>query len=393
LNADRGSQATLGRPDFELPGLHRAALDAASEFTERELSPIAGQIDAEDRFPEWLWSRLAEVGFLGAAIPERWGGSGGDLLTAAVIVQAMARGVPAVAMSYGAHTNLCAHNLLRNGNDEQRGHYLPKLCSGEFIGGLALTEPGAGSDAVGIQLRARKVEGGHRLTGTKIFITNGSIADLLIVYGKTDPDAGGRGITAFLVEPKTMGVRVDSVLEKMGMHGSPTAVLGFDEVFVPAENVLGEVNTGLRVMMGGLDVERAYFAALCVGVAEQALKHTLEYANTREQFGRKIGEFQLVQGRIADSYTMIEAARLLAYRAASIVEDRRASTESAAALLLAAETAQLATNNAVQIFGGYGYMRESPVERLFRDARLLTIGAGTSEVRRTLIARELLHLR
>jgi isovaleryl-CoA dehydrogenase len=177
------------------------------------------------------------------------------------------------------------------------------------------------------------------------------------------------------------------------MHGSPTAVLGFDEVFVPAENVLGEVNTGLRVMMGGLDVERAYFAALCVGVAEQALKHTLEYANTREQFGRKIGEFQLVQGRIADSYTMIEAARLLAYRAASIVEDRRASTESAAALLLAAETAQLATNNAVQIFGGYGYMRESPVERLFRDARLLTIGAGTSEVRRTLIARELLHLR
>jgi isovaleryl-CoA dehydrogenase len=373
--------------------VHQATLDAADEFAQGELQPLAADIDRDDRFPDWLWSRLGGLGFLGAGVPERWGGSGGDLLTAAVIVQALARAVPSIALSYGAHTNLCAHNLLRNGSDTQRDRYLPGLCSGELIGGLALTEPGAGSDAVGIQMRARSEGAGYRLSGTKIFITNGSIADLLIVYAKTTLDAGSKGITAFLVEPKTMGVAVDSVLEKMGMHGSPTTILSFDDVFVPAENVLGEVDKGLRVMMGGLDVERAFFSALCLGVSEQALRLTIQYALTREQFGKKIGEFQLVQAKIADTYTAVEAARLLAYRAAVVVERRRASTESAAALLFAAETAQLATNNAVQVHGGYGYMRESAVERLFRDARLLTIGAGTSEIRRTLIGRELLGLR
>ncbi len=374
--------------------VHRAVLDAALEFTEREIAPVGGEIDVSDRFPDWLWHRLGELGLLGAGIPERWGGSGGDLLTASLIVEALAHGSPAVAQSFGAHNNLCAHNLLRNGTDEQRQRYLPGLCTGQAIGGLALTEPDAGSDATGIKMRARVEDKGYRLTGTKTFITNGSIADLLIVYAKTEPEAGRRGITAFLVEPKTMGVRVDSVLDKMGMHGSPTTVLSFDGVLVPQENVLGRVNDGLAVMMSGLDVERAFFAFMCVGVAEQALKYTLEYALAREQFGQKIGEFQLVQAKIADSYTAVEAARLLAYKAARAVQGRRrASLESASAMLFAAETAQLSTNNAVQVFGGYGYIRESPVERLYRDARILTIGAGTSEIRRTLIARELLRLR
>ena len=368
--------------------------ESALRFARRELGPVAGRIDAEDAFAPDLFLRLAQAGYLGAGIPEEEGGAGGDLMTAALIGWALARVSPAVALSYGAHLNLCAHNLLRNGTAEQRRRYLPQLAAGKLIGAMALTEPNAGSDATGIRTTARRHGDRYLLNGTKMFITNGPVADLVLVYAKTAPELGKKGISAFLVEKDFPGFAVGQRLQKMGMRGSPTGELVFTDCEVPTENLLGTENEGLRVMMSGLDAERALYSFTGVGIAEEAFALALSYALQREQFGSRIGEFQLVQAKLADMYAGLEAARLLAIRAIrSVGAGRRASKEAAAAILFAAQTARLVTDEALQIHGGYGYTTDYPLERFFRDAKLLDIGAGTQEIRRLVIARELLGLR
>ena len=285
-----------------------------------------------------------------------------------------------------------AHNILRNGTEQQKQKYLPELASAEMIGGLGLTEPNAGSDAMGIQTTARSVDGGYLLNGTKVFITNGPIADLLIVYAKTKPEAGSRGITAFIFETKTPGYHVARKLEKLGMHGSPTGELVFEDAFVPEENVLGKVNEGFKVVMSGLDLERAFFAVSMVGGLEAALEVSLKYAKEREQFGQPIANFQLIQAKLADMYTDLEAARLMAHRSMWLAQQgKRVSKEAAAALLFTARAAMRAADEALQIHGGWGYLTDFEVEKMWRNAKLGEIGAGTNEIRQLLIARELLH--
>ncbi|BDG59819.1 isovaleryl-CoA dehydrogenase [Caldinitratiruptor microaerophilus] len=377
-----------------LPPEHEALAEAALQFARQIIGPVAETIDREDTFPVAVWKQLAEQGYTGLGIPEEYGGSGGDVLAAALVGWALTRASPAVALSYGAHLNLCAHNLYRNGNEDQRRRYLPRLARGEWIGALGLTEPNAGSDATGIRATARREGDVYVLNGTKMFITNGPVADVVLVYAKTRPDLGQRGISAFIVERTFPGFRVAQTLDKLGMRGSPTGELVFEDCRVPAENLLGQENEGLRIMMSGLDMERAFFAWAGVGIAEEAFELALRYATQREQFGRRIGEFQLIQAKLSDMYTGIQAARLLALHALQLVQEgRRASKEAAAALLFASQVARRATDEAVQIHGGYGYVRGSVVERLFRDAKLMDIGAGTNEIRRTLLARELLGLR
>ncbi|WP_052887917.1 acyl-CoA dehydrogenase family protein [Thermogemmatispora carboxidivorans] len=380
--------------DFELPEEHRLAYESALQFALREIKPLTAELERSDDFPRWLWQKLADQGYTGIGIPESYGGSGGDFLMAALVARAIGRANGGIAMSFGAHLNLCAHNILRNGTEEQKQRYLPKLAAAEMIGGLALTEPDAGSDAMGIRTTARAVDGGFVLNGTKVFITNGPIADLLIVYAKTKPEAGSRGITAFLFETKTPGYHVARKIEKVGMHGSPTGELVFEEAFVPAENVLGRVDEGYRVVMSGLDLERAFFAVSIVGGIEAALELSLKYARERQQFGQPIANFQLIQAKLADMYTDLEAARLLAHRALWLAQQgQRVSKEAAAALLFTARAQWRAANEALQIHGGWGYTTDFEVERMWRDARLAEIGAGTTEIRQLIIARELLGLR
>jgi isovaleryl-CoA dehydrogenase len=380
--------------DFELPEEHRLAYESALSFAQREIRPHTAEIEQSDDFPRWLWQKLAEQGYTGIGIPEAYGGSGGDFLMAALVARALGRANGAIAMSFGAHLNLCAHNILRNGTEEQKQRYLPKLAAVEMVGGLALTEPDAGSDAMGIRTTAREVEGGYRLNGTKVFITNGPIADLLIVYAKTRPEAGSRGITAFIVETQTPGYRVARKIPKVGMHGSPTGELVFEDVFVPMSAVLGRVNEGYRVVMSGLDLERAFFATSIVGGIEAALEISLKYARERVQFGQPIAQFQLIQAKLADMYTDLEAARLMAQRALWLAQQgQRVSKEAAAALLFAARAQTRAAHEAMQIHGGWGYTTDFEVERMWRDARLAEIGAGTTEIRQLLIARELLGMR
>jgi isovaleryl-CoA dehydrogenase len=297
-------------------------------------------------------------------------------------------------MSFGAHLNLVAHNILRNGTEQQKQKYLPELASAGMIGGLGLTEPNAGSDAMGIQMTARSVDEGYLLNGTKVFITNGPIANLLIVYAKTKPEAGSRGITAFIFETNTPGYYVARKLEKLGMHGSPTGELVFEDAFVPEENVLGKVNEGYKVVMSGLDLERAFFAVSMVGGLEAALEVSLKYAREREQFGQPIANFQLIQAKLADMYTDLEAARLMAHRCMWLAQQgKRVSKEAAAALLFTARAAMRAADEALQIHGGWGYLTDFEVEKMWRNAKLGEIGAGTNEIRQLLIARELLGMR
>jgi isovaleryl-CoA dehydrogenase len=368
--------------------------DSALEFARKRLAPFVEVMEREDAFPTEVWQLLAGQGYLGAGVPEQYGGSGGDYLSAALIHQAVARVSGAIALSYGAHLNLCTHNILRHGSEEQRRRHLPKPCSGKWIGGLALTEPNAGSDAMGIQMVARRDGTGWILNGFKIFITNGPIADVLVVYAKTTPVAGSRGITAFIVQTGTPGFRVAKSLEKVGMRGSPTGELTFEDVRVPKENVLGEADRGYVVLMGGLDLERAFLAAGALGSMEECLELSLRYARQRAQFGRPIGHFQLIQAKLADMYTRLVTARTYVYEVLKMAQTgERISKEAAAALLFAAESAMEAADEAVQIHGGYGYIKEFPVERIWRDAKLMEIGAGTNEIRRLIIARELLGLR
>jgi isovaleryl-CoA dehydrogenase len=380
--------------DFDLPEEHQLAYESAFAFGQEVIWPHNDEIERSDDFPRWLWQRLAAQGYTGIAIPEEYGGSGGDFLMAALVSRGIGRANGAIAMSFGAHLNLCTHNIMRNGTDEQKAAYLPKLVSTEMIGGLALSEPNAGSDAMGIQMTAKPVDGGYLLNGMKMFITNGPIADLLVVYAKTKPEAGSRGITAFIVETKTPGFQVSRKLQKLGMHGSPTGELVFEDVFVPETNVLGKVNEGFKVVMSGLDLERAFFAVSAIGGLEAALEISIKYAKEREQFGQPIANFQLIQAKIADMYTDLEAARLMAHRCMWLAQQgKRVSKEAAAALLFSARASMRAANEALQIHGGWGYLTDFEVERMWRNAKLGEIGAGTNEIRQLLIARELLGMR
>jgi len=384
--------------DFELSEVHKMLAESVYDFMVREIEPIAEKIDREDKLPEGIWRRLGELGVMGVTIPERYGGAGLDYLAQCICLEQMSRICPALSLCCHAHSNLCADNLCRNGTEEQRKKYLPQMCSGEKIGALAITEPNAGSDAVGIQMRAAKRGRHYVLNGTKTFITNGPIAGVLIVYAKTAPEKGAKGITAFLVEPGCQGTFTTRHLEKMGERGSPTGELIFDDYHVPEENVLGEENQGVKVMMGGLDMERVAGTGWTLGMAERALELSLKYAKERVQFGQPIGQFQLIQEKLVEMYVGIESARLLMYKAATMAQTAERGGKgsdinkiAAAALLLAGQVATQAVLHAVQIHGGYSYMLDYPVNRLLRDVKLGEIGAGTTEVRKIVIARELLR--
>jgi|HubBroStandDraft_1064217.scaffolds.fasta_scaffold00067_19 isovaleryl-CoA dehydrogenase len=369
----------------------RELREAARRFSRKEIAPIADRMDREDYFPRDVFGRLGEQGFLGVTIPEAHGGLGLSYRSQALILEEIARVSPALALSVGAHSNLFADNLSRNANDAQRAEYLPPAAAGDTVGALALTEPNAGSDAVSLRTRAERRGEHWVLNGSKQFITNGPVADALLVYAKTAPEKGSHGISAFLVRKDDPGFVVAKSLDKMGMRGSPTGELAFQECTLPRDRLVGTENEGVRVMMSGLNIERAVLTAIPVGIMAECLERSIEYARQREQFGQKIGKFQLIQAKLADMYTELEASRLLLYRALEqVATDARSMGPAAAALTYASEASTRVALEAIQIHGGYGYMRDLPLERLARDAKLLEIGAGTSEIRRLLLARELL---
>ena len=377
--------------ELSLSPEERDLREAARRFAQKEIAPVAERMDREDYFPRDVFAHLGDQGFLGLTVPEKFGGLGLSYIPQALVLEEIARVSPALALSVGAHSNLFADNLARNGDDDQRAAFLPPIVTGEQIGALALTEPNAGSDAVSIRTRADRHGSHYVLNGTKQFITNGPVADALLVYAKTAPDKGPRGISAFLVRRDTPGFSVAKSLDKMGMRGSPTGELAFQDVEVPRDQLVGRENEGVRIMMSGLNVERAVLAAIPVGIIAECLDRSLSYAREREQFGQKIGRFQLVQEKIAAMYSDLEASRWLMYNALeSVKADPRSLRASATALTFASEASTRVALDAIQIYGGYGYMRDLPLERFARDAKLLEIGAGTSEIRRLIVARELL---
>lgn len=384
---------------FDLDEDQRAVLEQADRFGRKELYAIAEKMDADEWWPGDAFRKIGEQGFLGATIPEDYGGAGMDLLSAGLVVQAFGRWNHALTLSCIAHDNLCANNIYRNGNEAQRRRYLPGLCSGQLVGALGLTEPGAGSDALGSMRTTARRDGDHYvLNGTKLFITNGPVADVLLVYAKTAPEKGAQGISAFIVEKDFPGFKVAQSLKKMGYRGSPTGELVFEDCRVPAENLIGEENRGVSVVMSGLDLERAMIAPLCLGVAERAFELSLDYAKTRHQFGKPIGSFQMIQSMLADMYVLIETMRTFSYRtlaeAAPLEVGGGGRGEihklTAASVLYAADSCHTVLDKAVQIHGGSGYVWESEINRLYRSNKLLEIGAGTTEVRKLIIAGELL---
>lgn len=377
----------------------REILDSADRYARAELYPLSERMDAEEWWPSDIMQRLGEAGYLGITTPSQLGGLDSDVFTAGLIAQAFARWNHALALSWVVHENLCLNNILANASDEQRARFLPRLCSGEWIGALGLTEPGAGSDALGsMRTTARRDGDDYVLNGTKIFITNGPVADIVLVYAKTDPAKGPKGISAFVVETNTPGFSVAQKLEKMGWRGSQTGELVFDECRVPAANRLGEENSGVRVVMSGLDLERAMISPLCLGICERALELSIDYAKTRVQFGKPIGEFQMIQSRLADMYVAVETLRGFSYqvlaRCAELGHGEGGRGEihalTAASILYAANSMNKVLDDAVQIHGGSGYIWESEINRLFRATKLMEIGAGTTEVRKLIIAGELL---
>lgn len=383
--------------DFTLTKEQILIQKSVREFMLKEVAPFTETIDADDWFPKGLWKKMGDAGILGINIGTEYGGSGYDIFTSMLAMVEMAKISPAIALSYGANVNLCIHNLERNSNAEQKSKYLPGLCSGELVGCLGLTEPDAGSDAVGIMTTAEFKDGFYILNGSKMFITNAPMADVGIAYAKTDMAAGARGITAFIIEKDFKGFSVSGHINKIGHRGSPTGEIIFTDCQVPEKNILGKLNNGIAVMMTGLDVERIIIAGMALGCAETALELALKYAKQRKQFGKYISTFQLIKGKLADMYTEIEAARSLLYRAAILAgkaEKGGKGTEvhklAAAAILFTAEVASRAVNESLQIHGGYGYTLDYPINRFFRDAKLYEIGAGTSEIRRIIIANELI---
>jgi isovaleryl-CoA dehydrogenase len=376
--------------DFDLGEDINMLRDMVQQFAQAEIAPLAEQIDKENQHPRELWNRMGELGLLGITVSSEYGGSDMGYLAHCIALEEISRASASIGLSYGAHSNLCVNQIYRNGNDEQRAKYLPKLCSGEHIGALAMSETGAGSDVVSMKLRAEKVNGGFKLTGNKMWITNGPDADVFVVYAKTDSAAHSKGITAFIVERDTEGFTRAPKLDKLGMRGSNTCELIFDGAFVPEENILGQLNHGAAVLMSGLDYERTVLAAGSVGIMLACMDLVIPYIHERKQFGKAIGEFQLMQGKIADMYVDLNSSRSYLYAVAKAC-DRGQTTraDSAAIILYAAERATQVALQTIQTMGGNGYMNEFPAGRLLRDAKLYEIGAGTSEIRRMLIGREL----
>jgi isovaleryl-CoA dehydrogenase len=387
---------------MQLPGLDfglgddiEALRDAVRGFAQAEIAPRAAEIDRSDQFPMDLWRRMGSLGVLGVTVAEQYGGADMGYLAHMIAMEEISRASASVGLSYGAHSNLCVNQIHRNGSEAQKRKYLPKLVSGEHVGALAMSEPGAGSDVISMKLRAEDKGGYFLLNGTKMWITNGPDADTMVVYAKTEPEMGARGVTAFLVERGMKGFSTAQKLDKLGMRGSHTGEMVFDNVEVPAENVLGEVNGGARVLMSGLDYERAVLAAGPIGIMQAVMDNVVPYIHDRKQFGQSIGEFQLIQGKVADMYTVLQAARSFCYTIGKNLDAlgrehvRRVRKDCASVILWCAEKATWMAGEGIQIFGGNGYINEYPLGRLWRDAKLYEIGAGTSEIRRMLIGREL----
>jgi len=380
-------------PDFDFALGDNAAMIRASveRFADEQIAPLAARIDAEDWFARKLWPKMGALGLHGITVDETDGGLGLGYLEHVIAVEEVSRASASIGLSYGAHSNLCVNQIRRWGTAEQKARYLPKLISGEHVGSLAMSEVGAGSDVVAMKLRADAVAGGYRLNGTKFWITNGSEADTLVVYAKTAPDAGSKGITAFLIEKGFAGFSIGQKLDKMGMRGSPTAELVFDDCFVPAENILGALHGGVKVLMSGLDYERVVLAGLQIGIMQACLDTVIPYVRERRQFGHAIGTFQLMQAKVADMYVALQSARAYVYAVARACDAGQTTRfDAAGAILLASENAFRVSGEAVQALGGAGYTKDWPVERYLRDAKLLDIGAGTNEIRRMLIGRELI---
>lgn len=391
--------------DFGLPEDMTALRDAVRTFAANEIAPRASQIDRDDQFPMDLWPKMGKMGLLGVTASPEYGGAGLGYLAHMIVMEEISRASASVGLSYGAHSNLCVNQIMRNGTEAQRAKLLPPLIAGEHVGALAMSEPDAGSDVVSMKLRATADGAGYRLNGTKMWITNGPDAQTLVVYAKTDPDKQARGITAFLIDRDMPGFSVAQRLDKLGMRGSHTGELVFENVYVPAENILGELDGGVRVLMSGLDYERAVLAAGPLGIMGACLDIVLPYVHERRQFGQSIGEFQLIQGKLADMYTTYSACRAYCYAVGRTLDaginatngshgsDQRGMRKDAAGVILyCAEKATWMAGEAIQILGGNGYINDYPTGRLWRDAKLYEIGAGTSEIRRMLIGRELFNL-
>ncbi len=379
-----------GSFDFDLGETADMLREQVANFAADEIAPRADEIDRSNEFPMDLWPKMGGMGLLGVTVEEEYGGAAMGYLEHVVAMEEISRASASVGLSYGAHSNLCVNQIFRNGNADQKQRYLPKLISGEHVGALAMSEPGAGSDVVSMKLRAEKKGDRYVLNGTKMWITNGPDAEVLVVYAKTDPEAGPGGISAFLIENGMAGFSTAQKLDKLGMRGSNTCELVFEDCEVPAENILGEKGRGVRVLMSGLDYERAVLAAGPTGIMQACMDIVVPYVHERKQFGQAIGEFQLMQGKLADMYTTMNATKAYVYAVAKACDRGRTSRKDAAgAILYAAEKATWMTLEAIQTLGGMGYVNESPTGRLLRDAKLYEIGAGTSEIRRMLIGREL----
>ncbi len=375
--------------DFALGEMADTIRETTARFAADRIAPLAARIDAEDWFPRELWPEMGELGLHGITVEEEYGGLGLGYLEHVIAQEEVARASASIGLSYGAHSNLCINQIRRWANDEQKAKYLPKLISGEHVGSLAMSEAGAGSDVVSMKLRAQKTDGGYVLNGTKFWITNAHYADTLVVYAKTGE--GSRGITTFLIEKGMQGFSVGQKLDKMGMRGSPTGELVFNDCFVPDENVMGPVNGGVGVLMSGLDYERTVLAGIQLGIMQACLDVVLPYVRDRKQFGQPIGSFQLIQAKVADMYVALNSARAYVYTVAKNCDAGRTTRfDAAGAILLASENAVKVGLEAIQALGGAGYTKDWPVERYMRDAKLLDIGAGTNEIRRMLIGRELI---
>lgn len=377
--------------NFDLGDDVNAMREMVHRFAQERIKPMAAEIDKSNEFPNALWKEFGDLGLLGITTPEEYGGAGMSYLAHVIAVEEIARASASVSLSYGAHSNLCVNQIKLNGNEAQKQKYLPQLISGDHVGALAMSEPSAGSDVVSMKLRAEKRNDHYRLNGNKYWITNGPDADTLVVYAKTDPEAGSKGITAFIIEKSMTGFSTSNHFDKLGMRGSNTAELVFEEVEVPFENVLGEEGKGVRVLMSGLDYERVVLSGIGTGIMAACLDEIMPYMAERKQFGQPIGNFQLMQGKIADMYTAMNTGRAYVYEVAKACDRGEVTRQDAAACVLyASEQAMVVAHQAVQAMGGAGYLNDNAVGRIFRDAKLMEIGAGTSEIRRMLIGREMM---